>query len=165
MRRCQGRVFALAYHYLRDREEARDAAQETFIRIYQGLEAFEGGERFMAWMVRVARNCCIDRLRRRKARPQLDGPPLNERGDARHPGPGPEATAIARDRRRLVYRALDRMTDINREMILLKEIQGLQQQEIADMLAIPLGTVKARSNRARLELARRILEIDPSYGA
>ena len=72
---------------------------------------------------------------------------------------------MAGERSHLVYRALDQMTEINREMILLKEIQGLKQREIADLLSIPLGTVKARSNRARVELARCIVEIDPSYGA
>ena len=55
VRRFQGRVFALAYHYLRDREEARDVAQETFIRIYKSLEGFQDTERFLPWMVRIAR--------------------------------------------------------------------------------------------------------------
>ena len=63
-----------------------------------------------------------------------------------------------------MYRALDRLSEINREMILLKEIQGLKQREIADMLSIPVGTVKARSNRARVELAREILALNPAYG-
>ena len=57
------------------------------------------------------------------------------------------------------------MSAVNREMILLKDIQGLRQREIADLLSVPLGTVKTRSSRARVELARRILELDPSYGA
>ncbi len=57
------------------------------------------------------------------------------------------------------------MSAIHREMILLKDIQGLKQREIADLLAIPVGTVKARSTRARAELADRVLELDPTYGA
>jgi RNA polymerase sigma-70 factor (ECF subfamily) len=59
---------------------------------------------------------------------------------------------------------MDGLSEINREMILLKEIHELKQEEIADLLSIPIGTVKGRSSRARVELARRILALDPSYG-
>ena len=72
---------------------------------------------------------------------------------------------MVNERQRLLYRALDLMSAVNREMILLKDIQGLRQREIADLLSVPLGTVKTRSSRARVELARCILELDPSYGA
>ncbi len=164
VRRYQGRIFALAYHYLRDREEARDVAQETFVRIYRGLESFEASGSFTAWAVRVARNCALDRIRHLKAR--LAPTPLDDETEARvECGQAPDEPAQESERRDLIERALDRMTAINREMILLKEIQGLKQQEIADLLSIPLGTVKARTNRARLELARWVLDLDPSYGA
>ena len=165
VRRFQARVFGVCYHYLRDREEARDVAQEAFVRIYRRLETFEGSETFVPWMMRVARNCSIDRLRHLKARPALDGAPVDERTVDPDSGPGPEALAVTGERHHVLYKALDLMSEINREMILLKEIQGLKQREIADLLSIPLGTVKARSNRARLELARCIVELDPSYGA
>jgi RNA polymerase sigma-70 factor (ECF subfamily) len=71
---------------------------------------------------------------------------------------------MADQRNRLVYAALAQVSEPNREMILLKEIQGLNLQEIAALLAIPLGTVKSRSNRARLELARAIITLDPTAG-
>jgi RNA polymerase sigma-70 factor (ECF subfamily) len=64
----------------------------------------------------------------------------------------------------LLYTALEHMSETNREIILLKEIQGLKIEEIAAMLAVPVGTVKSRSNRARIELARRIRILAPSYG-
>ena len=69
VRRTQGRVFGLCFHYMRDREEAREVAQETFIRIYRGLGSFDGSGSFLAWSVRIARNCCLDRLRKRKITP------------------------------------------------------------------------------------------------
>jgi RNA polymerase sigma-70 factor (ECF subfamily) len=163
VRRYQGRIFALAYHYLGNREEAREAAQETFVRVYRKLDTFEGGS-FVAWMVSIGRNCCIDRVRHLRARPALDGPPLDERLAAPDPTPGPEQATLAHERESLLYRALDRMSEINREMILLKDIQGLKQAEIAEALSLPLGTVKTRSHRARLELARCILELDPTFG-
>lgn len=164
VRRYQGRVFALAYHYLRDREEARDVAQEAFIRVYRGLRSFDGEGSFTAWIVRVARNCAIDRIRKLQGSPAYDGDEIEDGPPLAASEPDPEDHTLHEDRRDLIYRALDLMSEINREMILLKEIQGLKQREIADMLAIPLGTVKARTNRARLELAERILELEPSYG-
>lgn len=165
VRRTQGRVYSLAYHYLRDREEARDVAQEAFVRIYRNLDRYQEGGSFMAWMARITRNCALDRLRRLKVLPAYGGDPVDE-GDQHADGePDPEVATLSRERSALLYRALDRMSEINREMVLLKEIQGLKQSEIAEMLDLPLGTVKARTNRARLELAARVLELDPSYGA
>ncbi len=164
VRQFQGRVFAVAYHYLRDREEARDVAQEAFVHIYRGLASFDRGGSFGAWAVRITRNASIDRLRHLKARPALDGAPVDEHLAGPDPSPGPEAANIAGERQATMRLAIDQMSPINREMILLKEIQGLKQREISDLLSIPLGTVKARANRARLELARRMLELDPSFG-
>ena len=165
MRQFQARAFGLAYHYLHDREEARDVAQEAFVRIYRNLDRFESGGNFAAWALRITRNCAIDRLRHLKARPPLDDAQVDEQLLASETGSAPDVDAMAGERRRLVYRALDRMSAVNREMILLKDIQGLKQREIANLLSVPLGTVKTRSSHARVELARRILELDPSYGA
>jgi len=165
VRQFQGRVFGLAYHYLRDREEARDVAQEVFIRIYKNLGGLEVGGNFAAWALRITRNCAVDRLRHLKARPPLDDAQVDEQVLISETYSAPDVDAMMNERQRLLYRALDRMSHVNREMILLKDVQGLRQREIADILSLPLGTVKTRSSRARVELARRILELDPSYGA
>lgn len=164
VRRFQGRVFGIAFHYLRHREEARDVAQEAFIRIYDNLDGFRTGGNFTAWALRIARNCAIDRTRHLRARPRLDDAEVDEHRLASE-ATDPDDEAIADERHRLLYRALDRMSEVNREMILLKDIQGLKQREISELLSVPLGTVKTRSMRARVELARRILELDPSFGA
>jgi len=165
VREFQARVFGLAYHYLREREEARDVAQEAFVRIYRNLDGFEMGGNFAAWALRITRNCAIDRLRHLQARVRLDGAPVDGQPTVADTHPAPDLDAMESERRRLLYRALELMSAVNREMILLKDIQGLPQREIADMLSLPLGTVKTRSSRARVELARRILQLDPSYGA
>ena len=83
--------------------------------------------------------------------------------DAGHPTPE-ESTEIS-DRKRLLHRALNRMSDKGREIIMLKEIQGLKLEEISDLLEVPVGTVKSRSNRARLELATTLRRLNPAYGA
>jgi RNA polymerase sigma-70 factor (ECF subfamily) len=164
VRGYQGRILGLARHYLRDPEEARDVAQEIFIRVYERLDSFQGGERFVPWMLSLARNCCIDRLRRIKVRTPDHAVPVEDNPQIPSPGPTAEKEAQTGELHALLYSALDKMTETNREIILLKEIQGLKIEEIATMLSVPVGTVKSRSNRARNELARRIRILDPSYG-
>ena len=160
VRRYQARVYGLAYHYLRDPEEARDVAQEIFVRVYRKLGSYRDEHAtFLPWMLRVGRNVCIDHLRRAKARPADAGQPLDDAPEIIDPGPTPEGAWEADSSKQLVHRALQRLSGASREIILLKEIQGLRFDEIASMLDIPLGTVKSRSNRARLELARAVMAL------
>ncbi len=128
VRTYQGRVYAVAFHYVRDRDEARDLAQAAFVRVYQKIGSYDGGG-FLPWLLRLVRNLCVDHLRRRKARPRASDVPFEQ------------STGF------------------------LKEIQGLKLREIADLLELPVGTVKSRSNRARIELAQQVLKLDPSYGS
>ena len=164
VRTFQGRVYGLAYHYIRDADEARDLAQEIFVRVYQKIDTFSGNE-FLPWLMRLARNLCIDRLRRLKARPPAHDVPVEDEGRTlAAAGPNPEQAWLTDTRKRLVYDTLQRLTEPNREIILLKDIQGLTFDEIAEMLRVPVGTLKSRSHRARAELARHVLAVDPSYG-
>ncbi|MBZ5639860.1 MAG: sigma-70 family RNA polymerase sigma factor [Acidobacteriia bacterium] len=166
VRRYQSRVYAVALHYLRSREEAQDAAQDVFVRIYRKLASFDNKEEnFLPWLLSLTRNACIDRLRRRKVRPSALPLPAEEGKESPDPRPTAEEALIADGQRRLVHQAIAQLSDINREMILLKEIQGLELRQISEMLAVPIGTVKSRSIRARIELARTVLSLDPSYGA
>lgn len=164
MRRFQARVYGLAWQYVHDVDEARDLAQEAFIRIYRKLSTFHGHETFVPWMLRLTRNLCVDRLRRRKARPPASDVAIEDGPELPDTAPGPARITEAGAEQNLVHRALARVTEINREMIVLKDIHGLDLKEIAALLGIPVGTVKSRSNRARLELARVIVTLDPSYG-
>lgn len=162
VRRCQGRVYALAYHYLGRFEDARDVTQEVFVRVYRQLDTCHG-DGFMAWLLRITRNHCIDQIRRRKARPPAEDVLVDDQWTMADTAPNPEQAWVADSRKQLVYDALRQLNGQNREMILLKEIQGLALQEIADMLGLPLGTVKSRSNRARVELAKQVIALDPSF--
>lgn len=164
MRRYQSRVFAVTYRYLRNAEEARDAAQDVFIRVYRRLSTFDGGESFLPWLLQLTRNACIDRLRRAKARPAEADSLALPAAEIADTAPGPEASSEAESRKRLLYRALDRMSEPHREIILLKEIQGLKLEELSRMLGLPIGTVKSRSSRARIELAAMLQSLDASYG-
>lgn len=164
VRRWQGRVYGLAWHYLGNAEDARDAAQEAFVRVYRQLGSFDG-DRFQAWLLRITRNLCLDQLRRRKTRPPLEELRAADEDDAAptDAAPSPEQAWLSGARRRVVHEALRRLNGPNREVILLKDIQGLKLGEIAGMLGLPIGTVKSRAHRARLELARHVVAIDPSY--
>jgi len=165
VRRFQGRVYSVACHYMRNTEEARDVAQEVFVRIYERLEAFHGDQAFLPWVLRLSRNICIDTLRRQKARPRATEADVDPTAQLASPARTPEEASAARSARDLLYRAMDRMSDADREILMLKEIQGLKVEEIALLLKVPTGTVKSRCNRARLDLAERVRRLDPSYGA
>jgi RNA polymerase sigma-70 factor (ECF subfamily) len=162
VRSYQSSVIAVTRHYLGDLEEARDTAQDVFVRLYENLDTFSGGDTFKPWLLRMARNASIDRIRRMKARPPARGVPVD---DARLTSQGdPEESAAAAAREDLLHRALARIADHHREVVLLKEIQGLTVEEIAELLGLPVGTVKSRSARARLELAEVIRALEPSFG-
>ena len=165
MRRFQSRVYAVSYHYMRNADEARDVAQDIFVRVYQRLDSYDGTSSFIAWLLRVSRNICIDRLRRRSARPPASDLALDDGIELVAGGPSPEEEAGSSARKALLYRALNGMSDKNREIILLKEIHGLKLEEISEMLGLPIGTIKSRSSRARIELATRVRSLAPSYGA
>jgi RNA polymerase sigma-70 factor, ECF subfamily len=163
VRRFQGRVYSIAYHYVGNAEDARDRDQDIFIRLYQNMRVCKGAEKFIPWLIRISRNASIDYLRRKKSRPTLDTP-IDEMPGMRDGRPNPEEEWQSSSRKRLFYRALQALTGLNREIILLKEIQGLSLEEISAMLSVPLGTVKSRSNRARLELAEKLMAMTGMEG-
>ena len=154
VRRFEARIYGFALHYMKDREEAKDVAQEIFVKMYQGLDGMRDARTYLPWMLRLARNCCIDRIRSRNARAhEQEGAAASEpvATDA-----SPEESMIASARRALLYRALDTMTGANREMVVLKDLDQLPLAAIATRLGVPLGTVKSRSHRARVELAKAV---------
>jgi RNA polymerase sigma-70 factor (ECF subfamily) len=156
VRRFQGRIFGLAYHYVGQADDAQDLAQEAFCRVYQNLERIPDPDGLVPWMLAITRNACMDHFRRRKARPQTWDIPVEEMFQLQADGADPDRQHLEAVRRDLVHTALRGLTGLNREMILLKEIQGLSLDEIARILGVPLGTVKSRSVRARLELAEAL---------
>jgi RNA polymerase sigma-70 factor, ECF subfamily len=162
VRRFEGRVYGFALHYLRDPEEARDAAQEIFVKMYQHLGGVRDGGTFLPWMLRLARNGCIDRIRSRKAR----GHELTVGFDATDQFvsgvASPEDAMLAGARRSLLHRALRKLSASNREILQLKEIQQLKLEEISTLLDLPVGTIKSRSNRARTELAKAVRSLEAS---
>lgn len=159
VRQHQSRLCGLAYSYVNNVEEARDLAQDIFVRLYERLASCTDPDRFLAWMIRLARNVCIDHLRRRKVRPPWQDIPAEDLVSLAAAGPDPEQEWTRTSRKELLYRAIRSLSQINGEIILLKDIQGLTLEEIAEILDVPLGTVKSRSSRARVELAKALVAL------
>ena len=159
VRRFQARVYGIAYHYTGRIEDAQDVAQEVFVHVYRSLGCGVDAEGFLAWLVRLSRNASIDYLRRKKARPPAGDIDAREAHHLAASGPNPEEQWLANSRKRLFHRALQGLSQLSREIILLREIQGLPHADIASLLKAPLGTIKSRANRARLELAQKVLEL------
>ena len=152
------KVFGLAYRFTGRVDEAEDLTQEVFVKVYQTLHKYrEADGPFGAWLMAVARNHAIDHHRRgrqERAR-RTEDPIVLETAPAReeHPIAGLERE----ERARLVHRGLRALPPELRLPLILCDLQGLSYDEIAKSLEVPLGTVKSRINRARLELAKRLL--------
>lgn len=159
IRQFQSRVYGTALHYLTDPDEARDVAQEVFVRIYRNISGCPNSDLFLPWLIRISRNACIDHLRRRKARPPGQDIPSTQMRNLPCSRKNPEEEWTDDSRKSLLHRTLCTLGEINREIIVLKEIQGLTVKEISSLLSVPVGTVKSRAHRARLELARRLTAV------
>lgn len=161
-------VYALCFRLLGDAEEARDAAQETFLKVYRGLGGFRGEAGLKTWIYRIAVNQAMNQQRwwRRRHRDEtisLDitrGQSDTSIGDSL-PGRGrsPEAQAISSERERQVMSALDEIKQEYRVALILREIEELSYEEIAETLGISIGTVKSRIARGREELRRRVKDL------
>lgn len=143
-------VYHLAYRTLRDQEEARDAAQEAFFKAYRSLRTFKPGAKFSTWLFAITYHACCDRLSRRK---RYSNEELPDRADT---AAGPETEAIANDEALRLRKAISALPEKYRTVITLYHLQGRQYEEIAQVLAVPIGTVKTHLFRAKEQL-RRIL--------
>jgi RNA polymerase sigma-70 factor, ECF subfamily len=159
VRQYQSRIYGIAYTYVGNVEDARDLAQDIFVQIYRKLDTCREPERFLPWIIRIARNSSVDFIRRQKARPQRTETPADEIPYLQTSEPGPDELSETASQKRLVQKGLQRLSEISREIILLRDMQGLPLAEIAKLLRVPLGTIKSRSNRARLELAQAVLAL------
>ncbi len=160
-------VYSLCFRLLGDAEEARDAAQETFLKVYRGLSGFRGEAGLKTWIYRIAINQAMNQQRwwRRRHRDETVSLDL-ARGDSETLGnllpassASPEQLAIATERERSILRALAEIKPEYRVTLVLREIEELSYEEIAKTLGISIGTVKSRIARGREELRRRVKDL------
>ncbi len=163
-----GDVYALLYRLTEDREEARDLTQETFLQAFRHISGFRGDADLRTWLYRIAVNQARNRWRwwrrrRREATFSLDDTGAEGRAGAslgaRIPddaAPDPEQNALARERESVLLAALGTLSRNYREVVVLRDIEGLSYEEVAAALDISVGTVKSRLSRGRNELRRRL---------
>lgn len=148
-------LYRLCASYAPSTAEAEELTQEVFLKLWQNLHQYRPGSNFMAWAWRVARNLVIDAHRR--ARREREAAWLEPEVLDRLPGTDdPEADAHRRQRLRLIATSLRHLEPDLAEIVLMRDLAGLSYQEISDALDLPLGTVKSRLNRARLELTSAV---------
>ena len=151
------KVFNVAYKFVGKHDEAEDLTQDIFLKIFKSLETFDRRANFQTWLISVSRNLCIDHYRSvRKERQTID-----RQVDANELTPAatdasPIAALEQRDRVTLLRQALAMLPDTLRSAVVMRDLQELSYQEIADRLHLPEGTVKSRINRGRTELARQV---------
>ncbi len=159
IRRHQDRILNLAYQFTGNREEARDLAQEIFVRLYEKMDQYQSDRPFLTWFNSLARNLCIDRYRSRKRDRVLVDTPVEEYTTIESSGEATDQRLLRRERHEFLMNAMERLGEISREAIVLKDLQGHSLEEMAAMLGVPIGTVKSRVHRARIELGGAILEL------
>jgi len=163
--RWEDRIRGAAYRFLGSDEEARDVAQEAFLRAYKAIGTFKMEARFSSWLYQIATNLCRDRLRRRKTRAVVSLEALEEAGPMMvETRPGAHERLLERDLARAVRRAVDELPEEQREVVILKEYQDLTFLEIAQALDVPVSTVKTRLYRGLGQLRLR-LEREGVHGA
>src|SRR5437773_5333227 len=154
------KVFNVAYKFVGKHDEAEDLTQDIFLKVFKSLDTFDRRANFQTWLISVSRNLCIDHYRSvRKERETIDRDvDANELAPASR-DEGPIAALEQRDRVALLRQALAALPETLRTAVLMRDIQELSYQEIADALRLPEGTVKSRINRGRTELARQIKKL------
>lgn len=160
VQRWERKIQGAVYRIMGSGEDARDLAQETFLRAYRGLGSFKSEARFSSWLYQIALNLCRDRLRQRRGKTLVSIEDLDPATAARVDRSGPTVTAHdmveAKDLGRIVAAAMSDLPEEQREVIVLKEYEGLTFQEIADTLGVPVSTVKTRLYRGLVQMRERL---------
>lgn len=163
MRRYQSQVERVLYHLAPDWHDRADLAQEVWIRVYRNIQRLQEPSKFRGWLSRIATNLFYDELRKRKrsASPlSLDAPRTVDDGEMdweiAGDAPGPEEELTTREFYEQLREAIADLPEVFRTTIVLREIQGLAYEEIAEITGVSLGTVKSRIARARLRLQSQL---------
>jgi RNA polymerase sigma-70 factor (ECF subfamily) len=168
IRRYERPVFALLFRMVRDRELAEDLAQETFVKALNAIESYRPEFKFSSWIFKIANNAAIDHLRRRELDTlSLDGSPHAETPEAMQATAlqigarqeSPLDTVEAKELGGAIEIAIGRLRPEYRSCILLRHVEGRAYEEIAEILNLPLGTVKTYIHRARNELRQSLAHL------
>ena len=162
VRRYQDRLYNCIYRLVDSEEDAQDIIQEAFLNAYQSLDRFKGDSQFFTWLYRIAFNASISLKRRQRTAVALKSgrmgirvsEPLDASDSSR-----PEYALERAEQQRRVQQALNRLSAEHRTVLILKDMEGQKYETMAEILQVPIGTIRSRLHRARLEL-RELLQRD-----
>ena len=154
--RYQDRVFNTLVRVLGNREDAGDIVQDAFVQAYVKLDSFRGDARFYTWLYRIAMNLALSHRRRRKPTESLDETKTNIGDEPAAQYPTAAEQLIARERAALLQQALLKLNVEHRQILALRELEACSYEEIAEILELPVGTVRSRLFRARLQLKEQL---------
>ena len=158
-------IWRICWHYTGDREASSDCGQDAMIRIWHSLDSYRGDCAFESWIYRIAANCCIDWLRKKKRDRSVSMEPLKEQGfDPADTSPGTEDQVIAKEERRRLREAIAMLPDDQQQALVLTQLERVPYEEAARILDVSEGTVKSRVNRAKARL-REILSPEGELSA
>jgi len=152
-------VWRVCWHYTGNREATEDCGQETMIRIWRNLGNYRGECALESWVYRIAANCCMDWLRKKKRDKSVSVEPLREQGfDPADTAPGTEEQVVQEDERRRLREAIAELPEDQREALILTQLEKISYEETARRLGVEEGTVKSRVNRAKARLKEMLSE-------
>ena len=147
------KVFNMAYQFVGSYQEAEDLTQDVFLKLYRQLDKYDLTKNFTAWLLTLVKNYLIDEYRRtrweKKKRDDFD-----EHLQGAPDADGPETGMLEEESKKRLWEGLNHLSPEIRMAVILKEIQGKKYDEVAEIMNLPVGTVKSRINRGRLQLAK-----------
>ncbi|MCE9558515.1 MAG: sigma-70 family RNA polymerase sigma factor [Armatimonadetes bacterium] len=164
IRKHEKRAYMYAYRLTSNAEIASDIVSDAFVRIFNALGNFRGQSAFTTWLYRIITNCYLDLKKKDKSKFQvsLDAPVGGDGGDAprqvEDPSNKPDELSERNERERMVQQALKKLPEYQQTMLTMFHVDNLTYDEIAEILDLPIGTVKSRLNRARLGLRELLAE-------
>ncbi|MCA9001350.1 MAG: sigma-70 family RNA polymerase sigma factor [Planctomycetes bacterium] len=168
--RHQARLFSLARHYLRSQQEMEDLVQESFLKAFSRLSSFQGQASFFTWLYRITKNTILDHLKRQGRSPvqAMEDPEETASGPSGAIGrssrlPAPDAGMLSSEVVQITRDVLQELPDIFRDVLILRELEGLSYGEISETLGVSLGTVESRIFRARAKFKDKLIQMHPEF--
>jgi len=165
--RYQKKAFAQALGMVKDKDEAMDVAQEAFVKVYKYLDNFKGDSSFYTWLYRIVANLCVDRMRRKSAQ-SSDAVEFDEKLNQEEMatagilstrlGSNPQKAALRGELAQKMEEALAKIPEKHREILLMRELEGMSYEDLSRVLKIPKGTVMSRLFHARAKMQQLLTE-------
>ena len=157
----QARIYNLAFNYVKSEEEAKDVAQDIFVTAYRALPKLRDDTKFGAWLYQIGINHCRNRYKKLKRRGYFTQKSIDDENAPIHleGGDSPEQNLEQKRTIKLVRDTINQMNEAEKEVLILRDLQDLPYDQISEILGVPLGTVKSKLNRARINLKNKLQQV------